>query len=277
MHTYLSNGICSVELYNFVQVCKDNGFRDIFPHMEESGKSDWCFPHAHASAGKQVHTMFCKERAAASKEHWQCSASETLTGYPLIRHFAEQIVSVAFPDLQKHVASLVLSFKVLDILQDTKGGAITVALLRKAIVEHLEQHRSVYGLLGLLPKHHLALHLPQQIARDKTLTDTFVVERSFLLPRRVANEIDNSTSFEKPTISRVILARMSSLDSFDERVGFTGKDAAMCPELSRALGADVAVAAGAHIDGIRIQRDDVLLVDGYTIKLSAVCKSGCRY
>ena len=121
MHTYLSNGICSVELYNFVKVCKDNGFRDIFPQMEEYCKSAWCFPHEHASAGKQVHTMFCKERAAASKEHWRSSASETLTGYPLIRHFAEQIVSVAFPDLQKHVASLVLSFKVLDILQDTKG------------------------------------------------------------------------------------------------------------------------------------------------------------
>ena len=68
-----------------------------------------------------MHTMFCKEREAASKEHWRSSASEMLTGYPLIRHFAEQIVSVAFPDLQEHVASLVLSFRVLDILQDTKG------------------------------------------------------------------------------------------------------------------------------------------------------------
>ena len=144
-------------------------------------------------------------------------------------------------------------------------------LLRKAIVEHLEKHRSVYGSVDLLPKHHFALHLPQQIARDKALTDTFVVERSHLLPRGIANEIDNSISFDKSTVS------MSSLESFEERVGLTGNDAAMCPELSRALGADVAVAAGARIDGIRIERDDVLLVDGYTIKLSVVCNSGERY
>ena len=149
--------------------------------------------------------------------------------------------------------------------------------MQKAIVEHLEKHRSVYGSLDLLPKHHFALHLPQQIARDKALTDCFVVERSHLLPRGIANEIDNSIMFEKSTISRMLLARMSSLESFEERNGLTGKDAAMCPELSRALGADVVVAAGAQIDGIRIKRDDVLLVDGYTIKLSAVCKSGERY
>ena len=152
-----------------------------------------------------------------------------------------------------------------------------MALLQKAIVEHLEKHRSVYGSLDFLPKHHFALHLPQQIARDQALTDTFVVERSHLLPRQIANEIDNSTTFEKSTITRVRLERMSSLESIEERVGLTGKDAAMCPELSRALGADVAVAAGAHIDGIRIERDDVLLVDGYTIKLSDVCKTGERY
>ena len=96
MHTYLSNGICSVEIYNCVQACKDNGFNDIFPTMQEYCKSTWCFPHEHSAEGKQVHTLFCKEREAASKEHWQSSASETLTAYPLIRHFAEQIMSVVF-------------------------------------------------------------------------------------------------------------------------------------------------------------------------------------
>ena len=121
MHTYLSNGICSAEVYNCIEACKGNGFNDIFPRMLEYCKSKWCFPDEHSTEGKQVHTMFCKEREAASKEHWRSGASEMLTAYPLIRHFAEQIMSVAFPDLQEHVASLVLSFRVLDILQDTKG------------------------------------------------------------------------------------------------------------------------------------------------------------
>ena len=138
MHTYLSNGICSLELYNCVQACKDNGFHDFCPTMLEYCKSTWCFPGEHSAEGRQVHTQFCKAREAASKDHWRSSASEMLTAYPLIRHFAEQIMSVAFPVLQEHVASLVLSFRVLDILQDTKGGTINVALLQKAIVEHLE-------------------------------------------------------------------------------------------------------------------------------------------
>ena len=276
MHTYPSNGVCSVEIYNFVEACKASGFKDIFPKLEEYCKSDWSYPHQHASAGRRIHTMFCKQREAASKEHWRSSASELLTGYPLLRHFAEQVVSVAFPGLQQHVASLSLSFRVIDILQDIKGGTIDVPLLRKAIVEHLQKHRSVYGTADVLPKHHFTMHFPQQVARDGVLTDCFVVERSHLLPKNIADAIDNSTNYEKSAIQRLLLARMVSLESF-ERGGLTGKDVVICPHFSRALGADAVLAAGGYFDGIHIQRGDVLQVDGYTFSLSAVCKSGERY
>ena len=65
-----------------------------------------------------------------------------------------------------------------------------------------------------------------------------MVERSHLLPRSVANNIDNTNTFEKSAIQRVLIAQMESLESFDERPGLTGKDAAISPELAAALGAD---------------------------------------
>ena len=277
MHTYLSNGVCSVEIYLFMEACKANGFKDVYPKLEEYCKASWCFPHQHAQAGMRAHAIFCKQREAASKEHWRSSASELLTVYPLLRHFAEQVVSVAFPGLQQHVTSLSLSFRVIDALQDIKGGTIDVPRLRKAIFEHLQKHSSVYGQTHLVPKHHFAIHLPQQVAEDGALTDTFVVERSHLLPRDIADEIDNSIGFERSAIQRVILARLVSLESWDERPGLTGKDAAISPELSQALGHDAVVAAGARLDGIQLQRGDFLQVAGYNLCLSAVCKSGDNY
>ena len=51
----------------------------------------------------------------------------------------------------------------------------------------------------------------------------------------------------------------------------------ICPELAAALGADAVLVAEGYFDGIEIRRDDVLLVDGHTLSLSAVCKSGDRY
>ena len=135
----------------------------------------------------------------------------------------------------------------------------------------------MYGTEFLIPKHHFTMHLPTQAARDGVLTDTFVVERSHLLPKNIADEVDNSITFEKSTIQRVILARMISLESFDERGGLEGHDVAVCPGLSQLLGGDAVLAAGGIFDGIHIARGDVLQVDGYTFFLSGVCKCGDRY
>ena len=87
-----------------------------------------------------------------------------------------------------------------------------VVLLRQAIAEHLEKHKSLYGNVHVVPKHHFAIHLPEQVARDGVLTDCFVVERSHLLPRSVANNIDNTMVFNKCAIQRMLLVRMASLE-----------------------------------------------------------------
>ncbi len=277
MHTWLSNGVCSVEVYKFLQACKGSGFNDVYPKLEEYCKAEWCFPYQHRSQARSIHSMFCKSREAASKEHWRSSASELLTGYPLLRHFAERVVAIHYPALQQHVESLCLCFRVVDILQDTKGGTIDTSLLQRAIVQHLRKHRSVYGPTDWLPKLHFALHLPRQVERDQVLTDCFVLERPHLLPKTITNEIKNPITFERSAIARVLLARMQDLERFDERPGLMGKDVTMCPELSRALGADAVLSSAGRFDGIHIQRGDVLLVDGYTFHLSAVCKSDDRF
>ena len=98
------------------------------------------------------------------------------------------------------------------------------------------------------------------------------LKRRHLLPRNLADDVDNTINFKQSTIQRVLLTRMASLESFNERPGLTNKNAAICPELDAALGADAVLAAGGYFDGIEIRRDDVLLVDGHTLSLSAVCK-----
>jgi len=277
MHTWLSNGVVSAEVYNFLNAVKAAGIADVYSKLEAYCQAAWCSPVQHRELSRNIHVMFCKARENASKDHWRSTASELLTGLPLLRHFAEQIVAIHIPAVRANLDSLCLCCRVVDLLQDTKGGTINVPLLRRAIVEHLRKHASVYGSEAWVPKLHFALHVPQQVQRDQGLLDCFVVERSHLLPKLIATEIKNPVIFEKSAIARILLTRLEDLEKFCELPGLLGNDAAISPELSEALGADTVLAAGGHFDGIQVYRDDVLLVDGYTFQLSAVCKSGDRF
>ena len=274
MHTWLSNGVCAIEVFNFLEACKANGFRDIYTRLGQYCKASWEFPWHHRHQGKAAHAIFCPSREAASKEHWRSSASELLSAYPLMRHFAERVVGVHFPALRHHVESFCCCFRVVDLLQDCKGGFSDTTVLHTAIREHLRKHASVYGIAQWKPKHHFTLHVPEQLERDGVLTDTFVVERSHLLPKIIANEIKNPTTFEKSSIARVLLHRMEELEAFDERSGVLGKDVVMCAELHAVLGGDHALLSPeARFNGVHIRRGDILIVDGYTLELAAVCKN----
>lgn len=262
-HTYLSNGIASLELFVFLKSCKASGLTDIYPLLERYCKSNWQWPAGQAQKGKAIHQVFNSSREKASREHWKSGASELLTVYPLVREFARTVVLATRPGLAPEVRSLMLCFRVLDLLRHLKGAHDNEHLvsISAAIQEHLEQHKLVYGTEDMIPKHHYAIHIGQQIRRHGVLFDCFVVERSHLLPKCMSQAIRFTGEFERSVIARVLLARLRDLETFDERGGLISADAKPSPELSQAMGIDdiVVCSAGSH-GGLQIKRGDVVLV-----------------
>ena len=182
-------------------------------------------------------------------------------------------MAVEFPQLQPSVLSLALCFKVLDLLQDAKGGECDVPVLAKAVRSHLQQHMLVYGDQDWKPKMHYALHIPEQIQRDNMLYDCFVVERSHQLPKLIATSIDHTKSLDKSVIGRALLVRLRDLETFDERSGLRGHRLQF-PELGAAVGREkLEVAAQAMVSGSLLCRGDLLFVGKHCMSLTAVAQA----
>ena len=269
-HTFLSNGIASQEVLNFLGACKGIGIRNIYGLLEQYCQAAWEYPFQHRGAGRMIHKIFCKSREKTSHDHWRSGASELLSCYPFLRRFAESIVAVQYPALQNEVRSLLCCCRVLDHLQDAKGGVNDAPTLAQHVRTALDQHKLAYGSDDWRPKQHYALHIPQQIVRDGMLYDCFVVERSHQLPKLVAEAVNFTGSFEKSVIGRALLHRLQALDAWDEREGLRSEKRS-CPDLAAELGVDeVTLASSGQISGMLHNIGDLLLISDTMISMVAI-------
>ena len=263
-HTFLSNGIVSQEIWQFFAACRSVGMKDVWQLLNRYCQADWSFPHQHQTAGRSIHKMFNATREKASTDHLKCGASELLTAYPLIRRFSESVVAARFAvQLQNELASLRLCCKVLDMLQDAKGGPCDTGALHLAMQSYLDAHKTAYGTESWKPKFHFGLHVPEQIERDRRLYDCFVVERSHQLPKFVAQAVKNTEGFEKSVLARALLHRLQALQAWNERPGLRGNT-----QFSNEL--NVTLAANAYVSGMNVSAGDLLFAMGYMMSLAAV-------
>lgn len=273
MHTYLSNGVASQEMYVFFDACRTSGMRDAFALMERFCRARWSFPKQFREQGLRAHVIFCETRARSSKEHWRSGASELLSAYPLVRHFAESVALPTFPSLFPAVESLRGCCRVVDLLQDAKGSVQETlpSRLRNAIRAHLEAHGRAYGVEAWKPKMHYALHLPAQIARDGMVLDCFAVERAHLLPKAVSEAIKNTSSFEKSVIARTVGSRLRSLRDADNFEETRLLEERLAPSLVGVLsGPAPHLAAEADLCGLVLASGDFVFFDGHAMVLSGV-------
>ena len=69
------------------------------------------------------------------------------------------------------------------------------------------------------PKHHLALHLPQQILQDGILLDTFTHERKHKALKAVANAQNNiNTTLELNVVSSVLYHQLHEFEQLTSAV-----------------------------------------------------------
>ena len=270
-HTFLANGVASQEIHCFLQACKTQGCREVWALLADFCRANWNFTRHHHARGVAIHQIFNKSREKASGDHWKSSASELLTAYPLVRRFAESIIAVRFPDLQRTCQSFLACCKVLDMLQDIKAQdeILDTAPLQQAVKDYLQLHCAVYGEDGVKPKHHYALHVPEQAQQYKILLDCFVVERSHQLPKLMATPVKNTASFEKSVVARSLLVRLRNLEDFHIENGLRGRLEAF-PELAAALGkGDVLIAAEAMLAGVSLFSRDMVRMGKYVLSFRA--------
>ena len=275
-HTFLSNGVASQELFCFLGAGRQHGVRDIWSLLEQFCAANWSFPLQHRAEGQVIHKVFNKTRERSSQDHFKSGASELLCVYPLVRRFAEGVLLPRIPALAGQVRSLLLCCRVLDLLQDCKGGVADINKVERAILDYLCAHRAVYGDQDWRPKFHYALHIPEQLRRDARLYDCFVVERSHQLPKDLAASVKNTGNFEKSVIARSLLVRLRRLEEWVVKSALQGPTKEF-PELARLTGEpELRMASKCVLSGFVFAAGDIMLCDDYAIAFEAAVQGAGR-
>ena len=134
----------------------------------------------------------------------KASCAELLGVYGLLRHFVECNI-MRLPGLVQHIDSFLAACRSLDLLLAAKRVLGDPSELGQALelqVSHyIALHKAAYGTALMKPKFHWALDIPSQICRDRMVLDAFVIERSHLRVKAVAEHVQNTASFERSVMA----------------------------------------------------------------------------
>jgi len=205
VHNMLQDGVFSVETRAFLNSAEIDR-ATIKAFLEDT---EWCFPKSRNIKSKQLHRIF-DDRRASSKDpdKIKASCSELLGVYGLLRHFFER--THATPETLPMRRSFFAVCDMLDLILSAKFKLVEAGdvwmRLEAATVTFLTLHKLAYGARWLKPKHHWQLDVPRQIFRDGLVLDAFVIERTHLAVKAVADPIRNTERFEASVMASLSTA-----------------------------------------------------------------------
>lgn len=262
-HIYLNHGIGGVGLANLISWLARHklGYDGIRTFMG----AGWEWPRHLSVSNRTAQQVFSDVRAQSSG--WKSSASEFLQVAPVVLHFLETVVRrLSPPDMDKHIACFRQLCLAIDAIQATKLNRYSnYTRLGKYICEAFSSHVNTYGTEDVVPKHHMAMHLSAQYARDGMVLDTFPCERLHQIPKSFGNLARNTSNFEESVLVRTVAHQLNALAVLDERDGLVGQIVWYEP-----LHANLANKM--LYKGLHVHAEDILLVDG-----SAFLVQACGY
>lgn len=176
--------------------------------------SKWEYPHHSTAKARALHRIFDFRRVSADDpQKIRATCSELLGVYGLLRFFFELKLG-RLPEHETQLQSFNAACEVIDVLLHFKHGlaapADAAAELDTALQRHLELHLAAYGDLHLKPKHHWMLDVPEQLRRDGVVLDAFVIERTHLRVKALAEKIKNTVAYENSVLSGLLTVFLQS-------------------------------------------------------------------
>ena len=176
------------------------------------GDASWKYPQSARSKAVQLHRIFDERRVSDTKpSKVKASCSELLGVYGLLRLFFETKVA-GIPELAGNLKSFKSCCQVLDTVMAAKNSYMPVAQaadqMEQAVTEFMRCHQSVYGTEYIKPKHHWLMDVPDQFRRDGLVLDAFVIERTHISVKKLAEHIRNTSTYERTLISGMLVVQL---------------------------------------------------------------------
>ena len=200
MHIFFSGGIFPFEVELFL--ARSNvPFRVVHEFLIDG----WTWKKSHQNTSPA--DVFCEARASSGS--LKASAGELVALYPAFRFFAQARFE-GEKALEKELDSLLKLCAVLDIVEACRRRATKDEFLRladalqRAMAEYLEAFTLAYGSALVRNKHHMAMHIADQIRRDVLLLSCWVLERKHQLAKQAIEYTDRTSAFEKGGLARML-------------------------------------------------------------------------
>ena len=209
VHTFLCDGVLTGDAWGLIEAAGAAGLAtqaDLCVFL----KQKWLTPYHRMHNGRTLHRIFNAQFAASNEKagHLKCSASELLSLYVLLRHWAEAHLPIADERIAEHAKCFFTACAAVDMLLMAKRHEIPMGIagvaLRAALVDHMRASIALYGADRPKPKNHWAFDVCDQLESDAWLWDTFVVERLHLRVRAVAEKCCSLQDYERTVLSGVV-------------------------------------------------------------------------
>ena len=200
-HIFVVNGIFQKEIQGLLVFVSEKGFpvQRFSEFMEQ-----WQFPRS----VQNPHAMFAN--FSKNKDHLTCDGHVCNSSYSIIACFLESVVIPAGVCVDQCTSFLRLA-DVLDLLMNVNRGLVEPATLLLAIVAFLQAHMKAYDTLLWVPKHHLAMHLADQLDSLGMLICCNILEMRHQLVKTWTRDRFTRKSFEAGCIEEVTLQHLFDL------------------------------------------------------------------
>ena len=228
----------------------------------------WCYPKASATKSRQLHRIFNARRSVERKPYaLRGTCSEFLGLYGMMRCFVALRLG-AVPAHEAFKLSFDSACEVVDAVLALKQGLVAIGegadRLDSCVRRHLALHRTAYGDLHVKPKHHWVVDVAEQVRRDGCVIDAFVIERTHLRVKRVAEPVQNTIAFERSVLASLVNVTQHQADlEEDGLIGHTD-------ELRDMQG--VTIASKLRIWGLTLDVGDFIVRDGTAARVVACAK-----
>ena len=207
-HVLYANGLVGAEIALFLHSTKEEYgvfFKDVRAEMQE-----WHHPTAWHNPPK---ACFSEAREKSCHEFLKASASKLLGMYKCFRKFAVDAYSNA-TKVASQLDSLLKLFRVCDLVTDAmrcKPGRDVEALacsMETAIADYLEAFKKAYGAENMRFKHHMLMHLPNQLRKDGLLVTCWSLERKHIVALQSLQHYKRYEDLGKGPLSKMINAQV---------------------------------------------------------------------
>ena len=275
VHNMLQDGTFTGEAHLFLKSCGPIGVTraDIHGFLKDEG---WQFPNFSKGKAKQLHRVFDVHRVSPTEpDKIRCSCAEMLGLYGLLRHFFETRVGDR-PEVRAEHTSFKAACHVMDLILQAKRclarPAEAAVQLEAAVGAQLRLHIAAYGTEHVKPKHHWLLDVPAQMRRDGCVLDAFIIERTHLTVKGIAEHVKNTHDFERAVMRGVTTLAFQSAASATYGDSLLGKVAAL-PGYP-----NVQVADKMKLFTLQLAIDDVILRgESAGIVIACACEGGVLF